>query len=149
MRNDFAMRALHLDADHFRDDVAASFHDNGIADLQPEPRDFVFVMEGRARDGNSADHFGREVRDRRKGACAAHLHGDVDDLGLDLPCRVFESNCPTRGFGGEPQSLLLSDAIDLQDNAVDFIRQSFALRFPFAAERQRLIDIRTQPPPYD
>ena len=78
MRNGFAMRALHLDADHFRNHVAAAFHDHGIADLQPQPRDFVFVMERRARNRDSADHFGREVRDRRQRACSPHLHGDVE-----------------------------------------------------------------------
>ncbi len=113
---------LHLDPNHFRNHIAASFHHHRIADLQSKPRDLVFVMQRGPRYRHAADGFWRQMRHRRESACAPHLHGNVDDLRLDLPCRVLECNGPARRFRGEPEPPLLRYAVHLKHHAVDLVR---------------------------
>ena len=139
-----AMRALHLDANHFRNHIAASLHHYRVADLQAQPRDLVFVVKRRPRHRNAAHHLRRQMRNRRQRARSPHLHRDIDDFGLYLPRRIFERDGPARRLRGEPQPPLLRDAVDFEHDAIDLIRQSFALRFPFAAEFQRLFDVVAQ-----
>ena len=63
------MRALHLDANDFRDHVATSFHHDGVADLQAKPPNLVFVVESGSRYSNlPAHHLWRQMRDRCEGA---------------------------------------------------------------------------------
>ena len=80
----------------------------------------------------------RQMRHRRQRARSPHLHRDVDDFGLHLPRRIFERDGPARRFRRVPEPPLLRDAVHLEHHAVDLIRQSLALRFPLAAEFQRL-----------
>ena len=87
---------------------------------------------------------GLQVRHRRQSAGAAHLHLDVDDLGLAWRAAIFEGDGPARRFGGESELPLLRDAVHLEHHAVDLIRQRLAPGFPLAAERQHLLDVAAQ-----
>ena len=136
-----SMSPLHLDADDFGNHIAAAFDHHGVADLQTEARDLVFVVERGARDRNAADHLRRKDGHRCKGAGAAHLHCDALNLGLHLARRIFEGDGPARGFGREAKAALLRDAVHFQHDAIDFISERFALRFPLSAECEGFIDI--------
>src|SRR5579885_2625479 len=107
------VRALHLDAHDFWNHIAAAFHHDGVADLQPEARDFVFVMERGPGYGNASDYTGRKLRDRGERARAAHLNRDVRDFRLDLARCVLERNGPAGRLRGITEPALLLEAVDL------------------------------------
>ncbi len=48
------MRALLDNAHDFRDHVAAALHQHRVADLDAQPRDFVFVVQRGARYRHAA-----------------------------------------------------------------------------------------------
>ena len=136
-----ALAALAHDAHHFRNHVAAAFHQHTIADLDSQPLDFVFVVQRGARDGDAADVDGLQVRHRRQRAGAAHLHFDIFDHGLGLLRGEFEGDGPARRFGGPAESSLLRDGIHLDHDAIDFVRQRLALRLPMPVEFQHVVQV--------
>src|ERR1035441_3202199 len=53
---------------------------------------------------------------------------------------VLVGDGPARGFGGKGELALLVHGIDLDDDAIDFVRQIFAFGFPGIAESEDLVD---------
>ena len=98
--------------------------------MQPQPLDFVHVVQRRAADRDAADLHRLEHRHRRERARAAHLKDDVVHDRRFLPRRIFVGHGPARGLGREAQFLLQRDFVHLDHDAVDFIRQFLALAFP-------------------
>ena len=84
------------------------------------------------------------MRHRRQRAGAAHLHFDALHRGDGLARGVFVGDGPARRLGGVAQLLLLRHGIHLHHHAVDLVRQFVALRLPFGAERQHLLDVAAQ-----
>ena len=53
---------------------------------------------------------------------------------------ILVGDGPTRRLGGESEAALLLHGIDLDDHAIDFVRQVFALGFPVGAEGEHVVD---------
>ena len=70
------------------------------------------------------------MRHRRERAGASHLHLDALDRRGGLPRRVLVGDRPARRLGGIAELALLVDGIDLDDDAVDLVRQLVAARSP-------------------
>ena len=88
----------------FGDNVAAALHQNAVADLDAQPRDFILVVERGTRHCDAADIHGFQVGYRSQGAGAANLYFDVFDGGLGLVRGKLEGNGPARRFGGPAQA---------------------------------------------
>src|SRR5258708_32400445 len=69
------------DLQHFRNDVAATFNQDPVADAQAQPRDLVFIVQGRARNSDAAELYRLQHRYRRERAGAADLHDDIVNPG--------------------------------------------------------------------
>ena len=134
------VRALGGDADHFGNDVAGAFDHHLVADLQAEALDLILVVERGAGDGDAADLHGFEVGDRGQGSGAAHLDLNGFHRGGGLSRGVLVGDGPAGSFGGEAELALLLHGIHLDDDAIDFVRQLFALGFPGIAELDDFVD---------
>ena len=135
-----AVRALGGDADHFGNHVAGAFHHHFVADLQAEAFDLVLIVERGARDGDAADLDGLEVGHRREGSGAAHLDLNALHGGDGLARGVLVGDGPAGCLGGEAEPALLIHGIDLDDDAIDFVRQFSRLAFPVGAEGHHFVD---------
>ena len=113
----------------FGDHVAAALDFHPVANLHAQALDFVHVVQSGAADRGSADGNRLQCRDRREFSGASDLHQDVFDLRDARARRVFVGDGPARGFAGVAQFSLQSSAIHLDDDAVDFVGQRFALGF--------------------
>ena len=72
-----AVRALRLHPHHLGNHIAAALDHHRVADLQAQPLDFVFVVQGGARNRHAAHLHRFQVRHRRQRAGAPHLHFDA------------------------------------------------------------------------
>src|SRR5262245_43238170 len=104
--------------------IAAAFNKHFVADLDAEPRDFIFVVSRRPRDRDSSDLYWLQMRHRRQRAGPADLYADILDDGGRLPRRVFVGYCPPRRFRRPPELPLSGDRIHLHHHAVDLVRQA-------------------------
>ena len=74
----------------------------------------------RGTSHGGAGHVDRfEHGDRRHTAGTPHLHGDVEQFGVDLFGRVFVGDGPARRARGGTEGALQAQVIDLDDNAVE------------------------------
>src|ERR1044071_7054145 len=85
--------------DDFRDDVAAFFDDDRVADAHVLARELVEVVQRRVHDLRAADAHGIELRDRRDGAGASDIQVDVADDRLRGFGRILERDRPARRTG--------------------------------------------------
>ena len=126
-----ARMVLVLDhANYFWDHVAAALNLDPVADLHAEAFDLVHVVKRCARYGRTADGDRLQRSDWREFAGSSNLHQDVFDLRYAAPRRVFVCDCPARRFAGEAEFFLQSGAVDLDDNAVDFVGKGVAFLLP-------------------
>ena len=125
-----AVRALGRDADDFGNDVAGALHHHLVANLQAEALDLILVVERGAGNRNAAHFHRSQMGHRCQRSGAAHLHLDGFHRGGSLARRILISDGPARRFGGEAELALLLHRIHLHDDAVDFVRQAFALAPP-------------------
>ena len=114
-------------ANDLRYHVARAAHDDGVADAQVAPADFVLVVQRHIGHRGAADEHGLEPGHRRDRAGAADLHVDRDEPCRHLFGREFVRNRPARLACPESQRALHLEAVDLVDDAVDFERQVTAL----------------------
>ena len=129
--DDFAARLPFLDhLDDVRNHFPGALDDHGVADAQAQPLDFVHVVQRRTADRDAADLHRLEHRHRRERARAPHLKNDVVHDRRFLPRRIFVGDGPARSLRRETQFLLQRDFVDLDHDAVDFVRQFLALAFP-------------------
>src|SRR5580765_5690848 len=131
------VRARRGDAGHdFGDHVAGAAHDYGIADPDILAAYFICIVQCGIRHCHAADEDRRQTRHRCDGAGTSHLYFDVLHYRERLLCREFVRQRTARRARDEAELLLLVQAIDLVDDAIDFIRQSAALGADVAVERQ-------------
>ena len=122
------------DLGDFGDDIATALDLEPIPDLHAEALDFVHVVEGGVADGSAADRNRSEHGNRCELSRAADLHADVFQFGDACARGVFVRDGPARSFSSEAEFVLQCSAIDFDDDAIDFVRQRFALRFPLLNE---------------
>ena len=89
--------------DHFNDlgnDIAAALDQHEVADLHPEARDLVGVVQGGAGDSGAADEDRAQHGDRRQLAGPADLDGNLFDFrdarAARQICRRWPSGAPCR-----------------------------------------------------
>ena len=123
---------------HFGDHVSPALDHDPVTDLHAQSLDLILVMQGGAGDGGAADENRCERGYRRELSGAAHLHQDVLNPGNAGARRVFIGNRPARRFAGEAQLVLNGSVVNLDDNAVNLVRQGIALLLPLADEAQHL-----------
>ena len=126
---DFFRAVLH-DAEDVRDDFACAFDEHRVARVDVEAADFVEIVERRFGNGDAADVDRLEDCERRENARAADADENLPYERGFLARGIFISDRPARGFRRVAQLVLERDFVDFHDDAVDFIRQLFALRFP-------------------
>ncbi len=114
----------------FGDHIAAALHLHPIANAHAQAIDLVHVVQRGAADRGAADRYRLQPCHRRQLSGAAHLHLDVFNLRLARARRVLVGDRPARSFAGEAQLLLQRNAVDLHDDAVNFVGQGVALAFP-------------------
>ncbi len=135
-----AVLSFFHDFQNVRNDFARALDQHGVADLQAQPLDLIHIVECGTADSDASHLHRLKHRDRRQRARAADLHDDVVDDGRLLPRWIFERNRPPRSFGGKPQFVLNGRGIDLDHDAIDLIRQLFALRVPVIAVSGHRLD---------
>ncbi len=124
----------------FGDHVAAALDFHPVADLHAQALDLVHVVQGGAADRGAADGHRLQRGHRREFSGASDLHQDVFDL-RDASARgVLVGDGPARRFAGVAQFRLQRRAIDLDDDAVDFVGEVFALGLLLLDEGPDLVE---------
>ena len=132
--------ALGDDLHHLRNHVARAADNHGIADHQPQSRDFVHVVQGRIGHGNTRDLDRFQARHRGDRAGASDLELDVEQFRELFHRREFVRDGPARLARTEAQLTLGGDAVDLEYHAVDFVSQAVATFADVAVVIQAFVD---------
>jgi len=122
---------------HFRDHVAGTAHDDGVADAHIEAGNLVGVVQGGIGDGDACHPHRRQPRHRREHAGTADLHVDGLHRGQFFERGKLVRDGPTRRARDEPHGGLLRIVVELVDHAVDVVRQTVALRADLCVIRQQ------------
>ena len=104
----------------FRNHISGTAHNDGVSDHEAELGNMVGVVKRCISDGCAPHKDGRETRDRRHAARAAHLHVNGLDDTQSFLRRILVRAGPARFPRHKPQALLLVKGIHLVDNAVNF-----------------------------
>src|ERR1700722_1645859 len=140
----FFFGAMLDDLEHVRNYFASALDENRIAGVNVEAFDFVHIVEGGFGNGDAADLDGLENRKWGQHAGAADADGDFAKESGFLMRRIFIGDGPARRFRSEPELVLQADFVHFDYDAVDFIFQFFAFRFPggeiFLDFRERVAD---------
>ena len=127
--------------DDFGNDVATALHLHPVADFHAQALDLIHVVKGRVADGGAADRNRRQFGDRRELAGTPHLYADAFNFRDARARGVLVGNRPARRLAGKTQFGLEGSAIDLDDDAIDFVGQRLALFFPALDEFPDLLHI--------
>src|SRR5207244_1464394 len=128
------MRFVLDDTRNFGNHISTALDLYPVADLYAQTLDFVHVMQSSPADRGAADRHRFQHRNRCQLAGAADLHNDVFDTSDARSRGILVGNRPARRLSCVTQLSLQARAIDLYDDAVNFIGQTFALGFPFLDE---------------
>ena len=123
------------------DHVAGLLQDDAVADADVLAPDLVEVVERRPGDGRTGHLGRREVGDRRERSRPPDVRDDVLDRALDLLGRELVGDRPARRAADHAQSLLLVEAVDLDDDAVGLVRQVVARLAPALGEGDDALDV--------
>src|SRR5438046_4926460 len=107
-------------------DVAGPFNHDGVADTNVLTRDFIHVVQRGALYDNPADGDGLQARNRGQSAGATHLGLYVENAGGSLAGLELVSDGPPWRARNRAQSTLELGAVDLYNQAIDFVRQIVA-----------------------
>ena len=110
-------------ADDLGDDVAGLLEHDPVPDPDVLAAELVEVVERGPGHGRAGDLDRGQVGDRREGPRPADVRHDVLEEGLDLFRRELERDGPARRPADHPETGLLVDAIDLDDDAVGLVRE--------------------------
>jgi len=124
------------DAEDLRNDLAGFLEQHAIALAEPEPRDLIPVVDRRARHGRAGDVDGIEQRDRRDRTRAADVDLEVVQDRRDLARRELVGDRPARRLRGRAERAAHREVVDLDDEAIDLVRQRIALVLPVVDVRQ-------------
>ena len=125
----------------FGDHVSPPFDLHPISDFDAQTLDFVEIVQRGSANRRAPDRNRLQDRDRGQFSRAAHLHENVLDLSGGGAGGIFVGDRPTRGFSGVTQFLLQLHLIELDDHAVNFIRQFLALGLRLLDEGEDLGEI--------
>src|SRR5262252_4989152 len=116
--------------DNLGDHIPAAFDLNPVADFYAQALDLVHVVKRGARDSSAANGHRLEPSDGCEFSCSPDLRDDVFDLGDRASRGVLVGDRPARSFASKSEFALERGAVDLNDNAVYFVRQRVAFPFP-------------------
>ena len=105
------------------DNIARLLDDNRISDADVPLTDDIQIVQRCPGYGGARQAHGRKFRCRRQNAGTADLEGNSKELGLLLLGRIFISNRPLGGAASLAQNLSLCKRIDLDNGAVDVVRE--------------------------
>ncbi len=112
-----------------------------VADPDVLAPDLVQVVESGSRDRRAGDLDRGHVGDRRQGPCPPDVRDDVLDERLDLFRRELEGDGPAGRPADHPQTGLLVEPVDLDDDAVRLVRQAVASLAPALGEGDDALDV--------
>src|SRR5262249_23060031 len=123
-------------------DIAPTLNFDPVADLHTQAVDLVHVVKRGAANGRPADGnwFQRCHGSQLSGP--ANLHKNVFDLSNSGSRGILVRDGPARSFAGETESALERGTVDLDYDAVNFVRQRFALLLPLANEIPDFVKVR-------
>ena len=133
-------------AHELRDDLACLLHLHQVAGPEILRREVVEIVQGRPLDHRAREEHRLQLGHRRQGARLAHLHRDAQQAGLRGFGGKLVGDHPARGLAGASQHPALGQAVHLHHHAVRRVVQLEALRAPFGAVRDDLLDVRAAPP---
>ena len=119
-----------LDGYDLRDDFAALFDVDRVADAHVEGRHHIGVVQRCAGHAGPGDDDGGEFRDRRHRARSADLVGDAVEAGEGAFGGEFVGDGPAGGFGRQAQTLLLRERVHLDHHPVGREGQRVASSLP-------------------
>jgi len=123
----FAAGAAGIDhLDDLRDDIPGALNDDPVADADILAFDLILVVQGGAADGDAADLDRLHDRHRGEGAGAADLDLNIKNLRHLLAGRKLEGDRPARAPASGAKLFLVRYAVDLDDDAVDFVGELLA-----------------------
>ena len=123
---------FHCHSDNLRNNLSSLFHVYVVADMKIEAAYEVLVVKCSTLHYGSSQLHGVHVSHRRYGSGATHLIRYAVEAGACTFRLELIGDCPTRRLGCIAQSLLLSDGVDLQYDAVRSNGQILTLRVPIA-----------------
>ena len=126
--------------DDLRNNVAGALDDDGVALADLPALDFVFIVQSRPRDHDSANGHRLQVGDRRQCPGAADLDGDFVQHGPRPFRRELVGSGPARRTADHAQARLPVQPVRLVDDAVDIIGQGRAFGLHPIVQRYRFID---------
>src|SRR5580700_2186245 len=132
------------DLQHMRDYFTGALDKNCVASVDVEAFDFVHIVESGLRNSDAADLHWLKDREGSEHAGAAHADGDFAKESRFLMCGILVRDGPTGRLRSKTEFVLQADLVHFDYDAVDFIFQFFALRFPgreiFLHFRERMAD---------
>ena len=113
-------------------DLARLFYRHHVADADVLARDFLRVVQRRARDSRAADGHRLQFRHRRQNPRAPDLDDDVAQTRLGALGRVLVRHRPARGFARQAEPRALPEIVHLDHRAVRLILEIVTHRVEFA-----------------
>ena len=133
------------DLDHLGDDIAGALDDDTIADTDILALNLIFIVK--ACPGHHHPAHGHRLKHghRCQGSGASHLDDDIVQHRFHLFGGEFMGDGPARGAAHEAEPLLVVEAVDLINHAVDVIGQGGALLFDIGVKSQDVFRAGAQP----
>ncbi len=128
------------DLDHFRNDVTSPLDQYRVADPDVLAVDLVLIVKGGTADSDAAYVYGSENCYRCYGARSPHGSFDILNKGCSLLCLKLSGNGPAGRAASRSQPVSQTCVVDLDDDSVDFIRESIALILPFTEIDDSFLD---------
>src|SRR5579885_1947184 len=130
--------------DHLRYHLARALHQHPVADAQVFALNIPLVVQGGARDRHAANVDRFQFRPGVDGPRAPDIDADAEQARRDLNGWVLEGDGPARVATDRSQFLLLREAIDLNNHAVDLVGQIEAFRLPLLDVLHNLVQVLRQ-----
>ncbi|RMT83810.1 hypothetical protein ALP40_05455 [Pseudomonas viridiflava] len=131
---------LHDHLHHLRNDITGTANDHGVTDHQAQPCHLVHVVQRCIGNHHPRNLDGFQAGNGGDRAGAAHLEFDVQQLGQLFHCGKFMRNRPARLPGAKTQLALISELVDLEHHAINFVAQRQASLADVVVIRQTLFD---------
>ena len=113
---------------HLRDDIASLAYHHHVTGADVLLANLVGIVEGGGRNRGSAHEHRLETGEGGGLASGSDGHLNVEQARGALLRRELEGNGPTWCPGGEPQSILQPEVVDLDDHPVDLVVEVVARR---------------------
>ena len=117
-------------ASDFGDHIATTFHFYPVANFYAQAFDEIHIVQSGATHRGAADGDRLQHGRRCKLSSSAYRDHHVFDLRDAAAGSEFIRNRPARSFAREAEFVLQRNAIDFDNDAVDFVRKTVAALFP-------------------